>query len=86
MHAIGHEIAVIYGTAGPLLALLISWAVGATLSTAVSAAVWTAAATIVATEIVIAVRSEVRGRELVIQTGFGVVLGLLVVALRVLLH
>jgi hypothetical protein len=69
-----------------LLALLVSWAVGATLSTAVSAAVWTAAATIVATEIVIAVRSEVRGREFVIQTAFGVVLGLLVVALRVLLH
>jgi hypothetical protein len=86
MHAIGHEIAVIYGTAGPLLALLISWVAGATLSTAVSAAVWTAAATIVATEVVIGVRSELRGRELVIQTLFGAVLGLLVVALRVLLH
>jgi hypothetical protein len=86
MHAIGREIAVIYGTAGPLAALLVCWASAATLSTAISAAVWTAAATIVASEIVIGVRSELRGRELVIQTAFGAVLGLLVVALRVLLH
>ena len=84
--AIGHEIAVIYGTAGPLAALLVAWAAGATLATAISAAVWTAAATIVVTEIVIGVRSHLKGRDLVIQTAFGVLLGLMVVALRVLLH
>jgi hypothetical protein len=77
--AIGHEIAVIYGTAGPLAALLVAWAAGATLSTAISA-------TIVVTEIVIGVRSHLEGRDLVIQTAFGALLGLLIVALRVLLH
>lgn len=84
--AIGHEVAVIYGTLGPLAALLVCWIAGARLATAVSAAVDTAAAMIVLSEIVIGVRSEASGRELVIQTAFGVLLGLLVVALRVLLH
>ena len=85
-HAVAHEVTVIYGALGPLVALVICWAIGASLATAVSAAVWTAAGMIVATELLIGVRSELDGRELVIQTAFGAVLGLLIVALRVLLH
>jgi hypothetical protein len=59
---------------------------GTALSPAVTVAVWTAVAMIVATEVLLGVRAELTGRQLVIQTGMGVLLGLLVVALRVLLH
>ncbi|MGI8713959.1 MAG: hypothetical protein ACR2NR_12445 [Solirubrobacteraceae bacterium] len=81
-----HELAVIYGALVPLLALLICWAAGATLQTAVTVAIWTAVTMIVATEVVIGVRAELTGRHLVIQTGMGMLLGLLMIALRVLLH
>lgn len=37
-------------------------------------------------EVAIGVRARLTGRELLRQTAFGVVLGLLVIALRVLLH
>ncbi len=37
-------------------------------------------------EIAIAVRGELRGRELVAQIGFGVVLALLVIALNSIIH
>ena len=85
-HAAGRELPVIFGALGPLVALLICWAAGATLSTAVTIAVWTSVAMIVATEVVLGVRAELTGRQLVVQTGMGVLLGLLIVALRVLLH
>lgn len=70
----------------PLVALLICWAVGTALSGAVTVAVWTAVAIIVATEVAIGVRAELSGRQLIVRTAMGIVLGLLVVALRVLLH
>ena len=81
-----HELPVVFGTLGPVLALLICWAAGAVLATAVTVAIWTSVAIIIATEVVLGVRAELTGRQLVIQTGMGVLLGLLVVALRVLLH
>lgn len=84
--AAAHERPVIYGALGPLLALLICWAAGARLGTAVDIAIWTAAGIIIATEVGIGVRTDLTGRELIVQTGMGVVLGLTAVALRVLLH
>jgi len=66
--------------------LLIFWSGGAHLSTAVSAAIWTSAAMIVIIELVIGVRAQLSGRDLVLQTAFGALLGLLVLALRVVLH
>ena len=80
------ELAVIYGGVGPLIAVLVCWAAGAQLTTAVTIAVWTAVAIIVATEVAIGIRTELNCRQLFIQTGMGVVLGLMVVAVRVLLH
>jgi hypothetical protein len=80
------ELALLYGAAAPLLVLLVYWVAGAALSSAVTAAIWTSAAIIVVTELVIGVRAELTGRELIRQSAFGVVLGLLVIALRVLLH
>jgi hypothetical protein len=81
-----HELTFLYGAAVPLVVLLVCWAAGAALTTAVSAAIWFAAAAIVAIEVVIGIRTELTGRELIRQTVVGAVLGLLVVAVRVLLH
>lgn len=81
-----HELALLAGALVPLVALLIGWGAGAGLQTGVTVAIWTAVAIIVATEVVIGVRAELTGRDLIVQTSLGVLLGLLVVALRVLLH
>ena len=80
------ELSVLIGASVPLFVLLIFWAAGARLSTAVSAAIWTSAAMIVIIELVIGVRAQLSGRDLVLQTVFGALLGLLVLALRVVLH
>lgn len=81
-----HEVTVVVGALAPLLAVLVCWAAGASLSTAVSIGIWTAVAMIVATEVLLGLRAELEGREMIIQTGIGLALGLLVIALRVLLH
>lgn len=80
------ELTVLIGAAVPFTVLLICWAVGASLITAVALASWTAAGIVIATEIVLGLRAELEGKELVAQTAVGVVLGLLIVAMRVLLH
>lgn len=80
------EVTLLYGAAIPLVLLLVLWAAGVALTTAVTAAVWLAAATIVGAEIVIGVRAELTGRDLVRQSAVGAVLGLLVIAVRLLLH
>ncbi len=81
-----HELAVLVGAAIPLIVLVIWWVAGASLGAAVGAAVWTSAIVIVGIEIVIGRRAELSGREFVTQTAFGAMLGLLVIALRLLLH
>jgi hypothetical protein len=86
LRAAGRGMAVLVGAAVPFLVLVGCWAFGASLSTAVSAGIWTSVAIIVLAEIVIGIRTELRGRDLAVQTAVGAVLGLLVVALRVLLH
>ena len=80
------ELSILIGASVPLLAVLIWWAAGAHLTSAVSAALWTAAVVVMVTEVVVGLRARLSGRELVIQTGLGALLGLLVIALRVLLH
>lgn len=81
-----HELPVIAGALAPLGVVLGCWAAGVSLETAVVAAVWAAAAIIAATELALGLRSHLEGADLVIQTAFGVLFGLGVVALRVLLH
>ncbi len=80
------ELTVVIGAAGPLVVLIFFWVSGASLGAAVSAAIWTSAAIVIVLELVIGVRAELTGRELVRQTVVGAILGLLVLALRVLLH
>jgi hypothetical protein len=84
--AMGRELSILIGASVPLVAVLLWWVAGAHLTSAVSAAVWTAAAMIMVIEVVLGVRAELSGRELVVQVGVGALLGLLVIALRLLLH
>jgi hypothetical protein len=80
------ELTVLIGAAVPFSVLLICWVAGASLTLAVAAASWASAAIVVATEVVIGIRAELTGREMARQTIVGAVLGLLIVAVRVLLH
>lgn len=80
------QVPILFGAVIPLVAVLILWAASASLSTAVTAAVWTSAVTVVLIEMLAAVRAERTGRELVAQTLFGALLGLLIIVLRLVLH
>jgi hypothetical protein len=81
-----HEVSVLIGAGLPLLVLLITWVAGAQLTNAVTAAIWSSAAMIVVIEVTIGIRAQLPGRDVIAQTVFGAVLGLLVITLRVLLH
>jgi hypothetical protein len=80
------ESAILLGAVPPLVMLIIFWIAGASLLTAINAAIYTTAGVMLLVEIVAALGSDLRGWELVGQVAFGVVLGLSVVALKILLH
>jgi len=77
---------ILAGAIAPLAMLVVFGAAGASLGHAVTAGLWTAAATVVAIEVTAAVRAGGEGLELVGQAAIGVVLGLLVIALKLVLH
>lgn len=81
-----HELWILIGAALPLLFVLVWWATGGRLQDAVTAAIWVSAAIIVVIELVAGLRADQSGRELAVQTTVGVLLGLGVIALRVVLH
>ena len=85
-HAILAQRAIVKGAGAPLLVLLICWAAGASLTTALSAALWTCAGAIVYFELVAGLRARLRPRELILQTCAGTAMGLALIALRALLH
>lgn len=80
------QVPILLGAAIPLIALLIDWVVGASLETAVITALVTAAVVVMLIEVVAGVRAKQSGRDLVLQTLFGALLGLLIIALRLVLH
>ncbi|MGB0096749.1 MAG: hypothetical protein WBP81_29945 [Solirubrobacteraceae bacterium] len=80
------ELSILSGAAVPLVAVLISWAAGAQLTTAVDTGARTSAVMILVIEIVAGVRAELSGKELAKQTILGAVLGVLVLALNVVLR
>ena len=82
----GHELPLLAGAGIELAILLGFWAAGSALQTAVTVDTWCAAGVIVLTEIVTAIRAELRGRQLLAQTTLGALIGLLVIAIRLLLH
>ena len=81
-----HELPLLAGAALPLLTVLIAWAVGSDLQSALIAALWIDAATIVAVDIVAGIRAELSGRELLAQVLAGGALGVLILLLRLALH
>jgi len=83
---IGEQVWILFGAAIPLLALLVDWALGVSLDTAVITALITAAVVIMVLELAAGLRAKQSGLELVLQTLFGALLGLLIIALRLVLH
>jgi hypothetical protein len=83
---LGHELAVLKGGAVPLVALLVSWAAGARLGTAITATLWTCAGTIVVAELVAGLRTSAGPLAIALQVAAGGALGVAVIALKVILH
>ena len=81
-----HELVVVYAAAIPLAVLFGSWIGGVSLSDGLTAGVYTSGAMIVAIELVIGLRSDQTGRELVLDAAVGVVFGLLIVAIKIILR
>jgi hypothetical protein len=85
-HAFGEESAILRGAAIPLLALILSWALGASQETGVTAALWSAVVSLVVFEVVAGVRSRASAGEFALEVGVGLTMGLAILALKVLLH
>jgi hypothetical protein len=81
-----HELAVVLSGVPPFLVIVVCWIAGATLSTALTIGVYTAAGMIVLAELIIGISTEQTGRELIVDTLVGVVFGILIVAVKILLH
>jgi hypothetical protein len=82
VRALGHDWALIRGAAIPLLVLLIAWALGASQGVALSAGVWSAVASLIGFELIAGIRSQATPRELVIEVGVGITMGIAILALK----
>jgi hypothetical protein len=80
------ELPILVGASIPAVAVFVAWLAGADLSSGITVGLWAVAAAIVAVEILAGVRAELSGRDLLLQSALGAVLGLLVLALRFVLH
>ena len=80
------EFAILTGAGLPLLVVLIWWAGGAHLDSALSAGVWTAAITIIAANVLAGFRAKLSGADLVFQTSIGAFLGLGILVLKLIYH
>jgi membrane protein YqaA with SNARE-associated domain len=81
-----HDWAIVRGAGVPLLALLIAWASGASLSSAISVGIWTSVASLIAFELLAGVRAKASTGELLLEASIGATMGLAIVVLRVILH
>jgi hypothetical protein len=81
-----HQLPILEGAVVPVLALLIGWALGATATEGTNAALWTTAVTIVTLEVAAGWRAKLSAREMLLQAGTGALLGLTIVALKLVLH
>jgi hypothetical protein len=81
-----HELPIIEGAAIPVLALLVAWAAGFTVASGVTAALWVVAVVVVVVlEVVAGWRSRGR-RRLWLQAVAGASMGLVLIALKLVLH
>ena len=84
--ALRDEAAILLGAVPALLALLLCWAFGAALASGVEAALWTTVASLIAFELLAGIRARATPRELALEAGVGVTMGLAIIALKVVLH
>jgi hypothetical protein len=85
-HALAHDWAIVRGSALPLAALVIAWAVGAAQQTAVTAALWSTIVSLVAFELIAGVRAHASPRELAFDGAVGAAMGVAILALKIVLH
>jgi hypothetical protein len=83
--ALIEQLPILGGAIVPLVMVAAFGIAGATLAHAVTAGLWTAAATVVGIEVTAALRAGAEGLELLAQIAIGVVLGVLVIAIRLIL-
>jgi hypothetical protein len=81
-----HELTIIEGGFIPVVALLVAWIAGASVTEGVTAAVGATAITIVTLELVAGWRARLGPRRRLLQAGAGVVIGLGIIALKLILH
>lgn len=74
------------GAGPPLIALVMAHTLGANLTVAVSVGFWTAVGSIVLVELFAAARSRSSILELLLQSSMGALLGIGIIALRIVLH
>lgn len=86
LRALGHDLTLVRGAAIPLVALLIAWAAGAAQQTAVTAALWSTVASLIAFELLAGIRSRAKPCELALEVSVGVVMGVAILALKIVLH
>lgn len=86
VRAFFHEVAILEGALLPVLALLGGWVAGASLEAGVTAALWCAGSELVLLEVAASLRRHLGLRAMAIETVVGVVMGLGILAVRVLLH
>lgn len=86
VRALGRDLAIVRGAALPLLALVLAWATGAALQTAVTAALWSAIASLIAFELIAGIRSRATAGELALDAGVGAAMGIAILALKIVLH
>jgi hypothetical protein len=84
-HGCVHELPILEGALVPVLALLVMWAAGVTVSSGVTVALWAAVAGIVVLEVTAGWRA--RGeRGLWLETVTGAAIGLALIGLKLVLH
>ncbi|MBV9917568.1 MAG: hypothetical protein JO153_13775 [Solirubrobacterales bacterium] len=81
-----YELPIIEGALVPLVALLVAWAAGASLTTGIRVAVWTMVGTVVALEVAAGWRARLGARGVWLQAAAGATMGLAVVAAKLVLH
>jgi len=86
LRALRDEATILLGAALPLLALLVAWILGAAQTVGVEAALWTSVASLIAFELMAGIRAHARRRELALEAGIGLTMGLAIIALKVVLH
>ncbi len=84
--AMAHEGPLVRGASIPLVVLVLAALAGADQETAVTISLWSSVACLVALEMIAGLRAGARGRELVLEAGVGLTMGVAVLALKIILH